>query len=74
MVEKTGDVEAKANLQPPFYIRKIDFKYPKGYCLLPKKDKEDTYWVHRNKTSNKNKEKLSPITPFPLINLRFKPL
>ncbi len=29
VVEKVGDVEAKANLQPPFYVRDIDIRYPK---------------------------------------------
>ncbi len=43
MVEKTGDVEAKANLQPPFGIRKIDSKCLKRYRSLVNKDKENTY-------------------------------
>ncbi len=34
MVEKAGDVEAKANLQPLFYIRKIDSKYSKGHYVM----------------------------------------
>ncbi len=56
MVEKISDVEAKANLQPPFYIRKIDSRYPKGHRPLTKK--EDTYWEPRNEASkNKNKAK-----------------
>ncbi len=38
VVEKAGDVEAKANLQPPFNIREIDSRCPKSYCLLAKKD------------------------------------
>ncbi len=42
-MEKTGDVEAKANLQPPFYIKDIDSRCPKSYCPLAKKDKEDNY-------------------------------
>ncbi len=57
MVEKAGDVEAKANLQPPFYIRKIDSKCLKDYRPLAKKDKEDTYWEPRDETSNKDKDK-----------------
>ncbi len=32
VVEKAGDVEAKANLQPPFYVRDINARYPKGHC------------------------------------------
>ncbi len=43
VVEKAGDVEAKANLQPPFYVRDIDVRCPKGHRPSAKKDKEDTY-------------------------------
>ncbi len=43
VVEKAGDVEAKANLQPPFYVRDIDTRCPRGQRPLAKKDKEDTY-------------------------------
>ncbi len=43
VVEKAGDAEAKANLQPPFYIRDINVRYPKGHRSSAKKDKEDTY-------------------------------
>ncbi len=57
MVEKADDVEIKANLQPPFYIREIDSRCPKGHRLLAKKDKEDTYWEPCNKASNKDKDK-----------------
>ncbi len=57
MVEKAGDVEAKANLQPPFYVREIDFKCLKGHCPLAKKDKKDIYREPRNKASNKDKHK-----------------
>ncbi len=56
MVEKADDVEAKANLQPPYYVREIDFRCPKGYCLTAKKDKEDTYWESQNEVS-KDKDK-----------------
>ena len=41
MVEKVTDVEAKANLQPPFYVKEIDSKCPKGYYPLVKKVKKD---------------------------------
>ncbi len=60
MVEKIGDVEAKANLQPPFYVRDIDVRCPKGHRLSAKKDKEDTYQKLRNVASNKNKVKSNP--------------
>ncbi len=56
VVEKAGDVEAKANLQPPFYIRDIDARCPKGHRPSAKKDKEDTYREPQNEASkDKNK-------------------
>ncbi len=55
-MEKAGDVEAKTNLQPSFYVREIDARCPKDYRSLVKKDKEDTYREYRNKAS-KDKEK-----------------
>ena len=55
-MEKARDAEAKANLQAPFYIKEIDSKCPKGYCLSVKKDKEDANWEYCNEASNKNKE------------------
>ncbi len=57
VVEKAGDVEAKANLQPPFYIRDIDVRCPKGHCPSVKKDKEDTYREPQNEAS-KDKDKV----------------
>ena len=57
VIEKVGDTKAKANLQPPFYIRGIDSWCPKDYCPLVKKDKKDANWEHCNKTFSKNKEK-----------------
>ncbi len=57
MVEKEDDVEVKANLQPPFYVREIDSRYPKDHRPLAKKDKEDIYWEPRDEASNKNKDK-----------------
>ncbi len=51
MVEKAGDVEAKINLQPPFYIRDIDARCPKGYRPSEKKDKKDTYQEPYNEAS-----------------------
>ncbi len=50
-MEKAGDVEAKANLQPPFYVRDIDVRCPKGHRPSVKKDKEDTYREPCNETS-----------------------
>ena len=57
MVEKVRNIEAKTNLQPPFYVKKIDSKSPKGYCLSVKKDKKDANWEHRNEAFSKDKEK-----------------
>ncbi len=58
MLEKASDVEAKTNLQSPFYIREIDFRCPKSFRLLAKKDKENTYWEPRDEASkDKNKAK-----------------
>ncbi len=54
VVEKAGNVKAKANLQPPFYIRKIDSKCLKSYCPSAKKDKEDTYRESYDKASKDN--------------------
>ncbi len=51
MVEKAGDIKAKANLQPPFYVRDIDARCLKGHRPSAKKDKEDTYQESRNETS-----------------------
>ena len=64
-MEKTGDVEAKANLQPPFYIKDIDSsKCPKSYCPLVKKDKEDANRENYKDASNKDKEKAKFYNPF----------
>ena len=57
-MEKAGDAEAKANLQPPFYVRNIDARCPKDHRPSAKKDKENTYQEPQNKASkNKNKAK-----------------
>ncbi len=50
-MEKASDAEAKANLQPPFYIKEIDSRYPKSHRPLAKKDKEDTYREPRDEAS-----------------------
>ncbi len=51
MVEKAEDVEAKANLQSPFYVMEIDARCPKSHCPLAKKDKKNTYREYRNEAS-----------------------
>ncbi len=56
VVEKAGDVEAKANLQPSFYVKDINTKCPKGHRPSAKKDKEDTYQEPQNNAS-KDKDK-----------------
>ncbi len=50
-MKKAGDVEAKTNLQPPFYVRDMDAKYPKDYHPSGKKDKKDTYREPQNEAS-----------------------
>ncbi len=62
VVEKTGDVEAKVNLQSLFYVREIDFRYPKGYRSSAKKDKVNIYSEPCNKAS-KDKNKAKSYTP-----------
>ncbi len=57
MVEKAGNIEVKAKLQPLFYIMDIDTRYPKGHRLLAKKDKGDTYRKPQNEAS-KDKDKV----------------
>ncbi len=61
-MEKAGNIEAKANLQPPFYVREIDSRYPKSHRPLAKKDKKDTYQKPRNKAF-KDKDKVKSHTP-----------
>ncbi len=55
-MDKAGDAKAKANLQPPFYVRDIDARCPKDHCPLAKKDKENTYREPQNEAS-KDKDK-----------------
>ncbi len=55
-MEKAGNTEAKANLQPPFYIRDIATRCPKSPRSLVKKDKEDTYREPQSEAS-KDKDK-----------------
>ncbi len=65
MVKKPSDTEAKANLQPPFYIRDINARCLKGYRPSVKKDKENTYREPQNKASkdkDKAKSHSSPIS------------
>ena len=57
-MKKAGDVEAKTNLQPLFYIRDIYIRCLKGHCPLVKKDQENTYQEPQNKAfKDKNKAK-----------------
>ncbi len=70
MLEKVGDVEAKANLQPRFYVWEIDFRYPKGHCPLAKKEDTDRDPAMR---PPKTKTRLSPKPPHLLISLRHRP-
>ncbi len=54
MVKKAGDVEAKANLQTPFYIREINSRCPQSHRSLAKKNKKDIYRESQNKASKDN--------------------
>ncbi len=65
-MEKAGDVKAKVNLQPSFYVREIDSRYPKGHRPSAKKDQEDIYWKPRMRPLS-IKTRLSPIAPLPLL-------
>ncbi len=56
-MKKAGDAKAKANLQPPFYIRDIDARCPKDHHPSAKKGKEDTYREPQNEAS-KDKDKV----------------
>ena len=62
VVEKAGDAEAKANLQPSSYIREIDSRCPKGHRPLFKKDKKDTQRKHRDEAF-KDRKKAKSHTP-----------
>ena len=67
-MEKTENVEAKANFQPPFYIREIDSKCQKGYCLLAKDNINDVNWEYCNKAFSKDKEKAKFHNPFSIYS------
>ncbi len=56
MIKKAGDIEAKVNLQPSFYVKEIDSKSLKAHRLLAKKNKKDIYRELHNKVS-KDKDK-----------------
>ncbi len=60
---KASDAKAKANLQPPCYVRQIDSKCPRGYCPSVKINKNNTYWKYRNEAFNKNKVKAKSYNP-----------
>ncbi len=68
VVEKAGNAEAKANLQPPFYVRKIDSGYLKDHCPSAKKDKKNIYLescneVYKDKDKAKSQTSSSPNQP-----------
>ncbi len=69
-MEKAGDVEAKVNLQPPFYVRNIDARCPKGHCPLAKKTRRTPTGSLRMRPP-RTKIRLSlTAPPPPLISLR----
>ncbi len=61
-MEKTGDAEVKANLQPPFYIKDINARCPKGHRPSAKKDKEDIYRKLQNEAFKKTNKAKSHIS------------
>ena len=63
VVEKAGDAEAKANLQPPSYVWEIDVRSPKNYRLSSKKNKENIQRQHHNEApKNKGKSQIPATT------------
>ena len=68
VVEKIVNAKAKASLQLPSRIREINFRYPKRYKPLVKKDKDNAYWKQRDKTSNKDKKKAQSHNPSSFAN------
>ncbi len=59
-MDKAGIAEAKANLQPSFYVRDIDARCPRGQCPLAKNDKEDTFREPRDESCKyKTKSQIS---------------
>ncbi len=67
VVKMAGDPETKTNLQSHFYVKEIMSRCPKDYCLLVKKDKEDTYWEPHNEAS-KDKDKAKSHNSFASAN------
>ena len=62
-MKKAVNVKAKAGLQPHSMIKELDSKCPKRRRPSVKKDKNDTYWEHRNKASkDKKKAKSHPLS------------
>ncbi len=51
MVEKSVNIKAKAKLQSPSKAKEIDSRYPRGYRLLVKKDKDNANWEHQNEAT-----------------------
>ncbi len=64
VIKKTGDAKTKANLQPLFYIKEIDVRYPKGHYLSVKKDIEDIYHKYCDETFKDKKKAKSYNSSF----------
>ncbi len=67
VVEKVGDVEAKANLQPTFYVRDINAGARKAIARQRKKTKRTPT---KSPAMRPQRTRLSRKPPFPLISLR----
>lgn len=50
MIEKTVNIEVKANFQPPSRTKEIDSRCPKDHRLSVKKDKDKANWEHQFET------------------------
>ncbi len=63
MVEKTVNAKVKVGLQPSSETREINSRCPKRYKPSVKKNKDNIYWKHRDKASNRNKKKAKFYNP-----------
>ena len=64
VVEKAVNAKAKTGLQSHSMIKEINSRCPKRHRPSVKKNKDDIYQEHRNKASNKDKEKAKSYSSF----------
>lgn len=58
VIKNAIDVKAKTSLQLPSKIKKINFKYLRGYRLAKKDEINRDYWKNRDK--NKSTQNFTP--------------